>query len=498
MTTTASAPRRASARHRATAGAVAALLLATLSAGAAVGQPAPKDALGEAVEALTAAGVGGGSCLFGARRSLGIWPFEDDKVPVAPRAAQRVYEELLSRMLAQRWGCVDILDGSAIGVVVQHLARSGALQKSAGSVVAALEEANRRVDVVVFPSLYTQAGRTVLTLKAVERASGRTLAATQPVRVPDGYLVADIADLAVGLDAAVNRAAHQFALQVPDLREVRPVGVFFAESGAQPQAGRYLLERLTTALGAEVANPVSGRTLRIRDVAVTPPRAPQAPVEAATLEPAPAGEGPVYDLTGRYWVRGEAVDLKVTLRRGDGATYAWSGRIQAGDFRDLALRPVNAAAAAAPAAGAPFAFQLTSPRGDAPLYKPGEDLELFLRTGRDAFVYCFYVDTAGAVATVLPNPHRPETPRFTAGTLHLLPDPAHDPFRFVFTADTAGEEMVACFATTRDVKGDLPRELFPNEIAPTPGLTLGRLRETFAGLADTTVAEAVVTVTVDH
>lgn len=473
-------------------------MLAALAASLAAAQPAPRDALAEAVEALTAAGIGSGTCLLSGRRSLGIWPFEDDKVPVAPRAAQRVYEELLARMLAQRWACVDILDGSAIGVVVQHLARTGALQKSAGSVVAALEEANRRVDLVVFPSLYTQAGRTVLTLKAVERASGRTLAATQPVRVPDAYLVGDIADVALGLDAAINRAAHHFALQVPDLREVRPVGVFFAESGAQPPAGRYLLERLTTALGAEVANPVSGRALKVREMAVTPPRAADRPVDAAALEPAPAGEGPVYDLSGRYWVRGAAVDLKLTLRRGDGATYAWSGRIQRGDFRDLALGPVNAAAAIAPAAGAPFAFQLTTPRGDAPVYKAGEDLELFLRTGQDAFVYCFYVDTAGTVAAVLPNPHRRAAPRFSAGTLHLLPDPAHDPFRFVFTADTVGEEMVACFAVTRDVTADLPAELFPAEMAPTPGLTLARLREVFAALPNAATAEAVVTVTVDR
>ena len=82
----------------------------------------------------------------------------------------------LSRLLAVRPKCVDVLDSAGIGVIIDYLSKSGALDKNGGNLIAALNEASQKVDLIAFPSLYNQGGKTVLALRAVERKSGRTIA----------------------------------------------------------------------------------------------------------------------------------------------------------------------------------------------------------------------------------------------------------------------------------------------------------------------------------
>lgn len=466
------------------------LALATLAVGllaapttATPPPPPPADPIAAAVDDLLASDISRGSCLFGAKKTIGIWPFDEDKVPVQGRSAQRVYDEIVARLVGRRLPCVDVLDGTAIGAIVDHLNRTGALQKSGGNVVAALETANRKVDFVVMAQLYGQEGRVLLGLRAIERASGRTVAQTRPTPVPAVYLVGDIADLAMPLDGAIGRAAHHFALSIADLKAVRVGGVFYSDTAAQPPAGRYVGERLVAALTTEIANPLSGRALKVVD-----PRA------GATVPP---GEGE-YELSGHYWPRGAAVDLKLAMRRADGATHSWAGRIRAEDFSGLTLKPINPSVGSDTAGQGPFLFELTTPRGRSPVYRPGEELTLSARTSREAWVWCFYVDAGGVTTTVLPNPHRKSGigNRLAAGEAQTLPDPKLDPFKFVFTADTLGEEIFRCFATSRDVRKDLPASFFPDPIAPIPAEEAGRLTDVFMKLPDVEIGEASVTVNV--
>ena len=466
-----------------------ACVLAACPATATPPVPPAGDPIAAAVDDLLASDISRGSCLFGAKKTIGIWPFDEDKVPVQGRSAQRVYDEIVARLVGRRLPCVDVLDGTAIGAIVDHLNRTGALQKSGGNVVAALETANRKVDFVVMAQLYGQEGRVLLGLRAIERASGRTVAQTRPTPVPAVYLVGDIADLAMPLDGAIARAAHHFALSIADLKAVRVAGVFYSDTAAQPPAGRYLGERLVAALTTEIANPLSGRALKVID-----PRGGAALPQAAAQ---PAGEGE-YELSGHYWPRGAAVDLKLAMRRADGATHSWAGRIRAEDFSGLTLKPINAGVGSDTAGQGPFLFELTTPRGRSPLYRPGEDLTLSARASREAWVWCFYVDAGGVTTTVLPNPHRKSGMgnHLAAGEVQTLPDPKFDPFRFVFTADTLGEEIFRCFATSRDVRKDLPASFFPDPIAPIPAEEAGRLADLFMKLPDVEIGEASVTVNV--
>src|SRR5262249_35625494 len=145
-----------------------------------------------------------------------------------------------------------------------ELNKSGALANTGGNVIAALTEASQNVDVVVFPQLFNPGGKTHLTLRAVERASGKTLAQTAQVAVPDKYLGQDAADQAVSLDAAIKDASRYLTGNATDFKALRPLGIFFEDTGSQPPAGRYLLERLNTALVQDGTNPLTSTEIKLR------------------------------------------------------------------------------------------------------------------------------------------------------------------------------------------------------------------------------------------
>jgi len=504
MTTRSSDPQRAARWRRPARSATLSLLLvlaATAGLGpASVAAPAPKhtDKSGNPLEVAAAKlfvdAFGAGACSGNVQRSVVLWVFEDDKVPVPASAARQLHAELAKRMLAARPNCVDLLDTA---VLSGALSRSGALTNNGGNVIAALSEAGQNVDVVVFPQLYNQGGKTHLAMRAVERASGKTLAQTGQIDVPETFLGQDAADQAISLDAAIQDAARTLAGSASEFRGLRPLGIFFEDSGAQPPAGRYLLDRLQTALVREGTNFITGVDIKLRSINIRPVAKPDGTVDAAALEP--QADLSAYDLSGRYWIRSNAVDLRLLMRRGDGTAVVWHGRIRTTDFDSHELRPSNPAAAQRPQPNGAFAFQVTSPKGTAPIYRVGDELTLHLRVGRDSSVYCFYVDSKGGVATVLPNPFNAGDPtrnHFAAKVLHNFPDPARDGFQLEFGGERLGEEMVACFATSRDVRAELPAALFPEKFGLIPFLTLEQLRSLFANLKDVAIAQASVTVTV--
>lgn len=146
----------------------------------------------------------------------------------------------------------------------------------------------------------------------------------------------------------------------------------------------------------------------------------------------------------------------------------------------------------------PFAFELTSDRGKNAAYKVGDSLQLLIRLDRRAWLYCFYRDAGGSLIQILPNPHfwgNFKEPRFEGGVLYRVPDDQR--FGFAFTVSPpAGQELVKCFAVSRDVTDDLPRKLRGNSLAPLPpGMAL-RLSPTFQELPDAVVSEASFVVTV--
>jgi hypothetical protein len=461
-------------------------------------QKRQRDPLDQIVRELFQKSFDQSFCATGQKTSLGLWAISEDKSPVGPSATKRIYEEVLSRLLRLRPKCVDVIDSAGIGIIIDHLHKSGALDENGGNVLAALSEAHQNVHMIVFPDLYAQAGNILLTLRIVERVSAKTRALTSPLALPKQLTNDGSSDTALSLEPAIKAAADQLIQSAPDLKEIQTGGIFFEATDAQPPAGRFIQEQLLGALIERGTNALTNKTIKVRGISLEPAN-PDA-VKANELDSrAVARNNNAYDLSGRYWIRPDALDLRISLTRPDGATVGWRGQIRLSDLKGMELRPKNPASLAPPLPKGAYAFQVTSPKGVAPTYKADDELQLMIRVGRDAWVYCFYIDSKGQVLPIFPVPPKmagERSNKLEANKLVRLPDPAKDTFRFRFNADTLGEELVSCYAANRDIRSDLPPSLFPDQLSPVAFLTLDRLRQTFRDIKDAQVAESLVTVTV--
>lgn len=442
-------------------------------------------------------------CSGAERRSVGIWAFDPDRIPVSAGVADRIYASALNTLIARKPACVDVLDGSAIRDIAEHLKRTGAFREAGENPLLALEKANRSVAILAQGDIFAQDNAVFVSFKAVERESAVVLGQTKSWRVPEAFVRSAAEDAALTLDVALRRAANQLVARAGRLNVLVPLGLYYQDTGAQPPLARYILDGLLGAIESETASLLSGPTLR-----VVPPELRLATKSGAVttiddFDPlASAGgkaAGGVFELTGRYWQVGDAIDLKLVLRSQSAETVSWQGRVRLDGLPDLLATPKGGGHSAGALGESAFLLQLTSPRGAAPYYNPGEELTVFLRSDREAWLTCFYIDTEGLVTKVLPNGFQTDQGtgnRIAAGVLRALPDAQHDPFKFQFTAATLGEEALKCFATTRDPAPYLPEELQGAGFVPLSADLAGRLGAVFHSLPEMLVAEAVLTVTV--
>ena len=441
-------------------------------------------------------------CTGADRRSIGIWAFDPDHVPVSSGVADRVYTSALNSLIAHKPACVDVLDGSAIRDIAEHLKRTGAFREAGENPLLALERANRSVSILTLGDIFAQDSAVFVSFRAVERESTVVLGQTKPWRLPDEFMRSAAEDAALSLDVALQRAANQLVARAGDLRVLVPIGLYYQDSGAQPPLARYVLDGLLGAIENEKANLLTGPALKVVQPALPLGQKSGSATTIDDFDPLSAtgkpGEG-VFELSGRYWQVGDAIDLKLVLRSRSAETVSWQGRVRLEGLPDLSTKPEGAGFGAGDVGESAFLLQMTSPRGAAPFYRPGEELTVFLRSDREAWLTCFYIDTAGAVTRVLPNSFQPgqgSGNHIAPGVLRALPDPRSDPFKFQFTATTLGQEVLKCFATTRDPASHLPEELLAPGFVPLSADLSRRLEAVFHSLPDTLVAEAALTVTV--
>jgi Domain of unknown function (DUF4384) len=126
--------------------------------------------------------------------------------------------------------------------------------------------------------------------------------------------------------------------------------------------------------------------------------------------------------------------------------------------------PESSRPAAVAAPPSPPRLVLDSPRGPRPTYVTGETLVLAVQPRDDAFVYCFYQDSAGAVARIFPN--RFQSGPFVAGNQRLeIPSAGEESFVIRFDPP-GGKETISCIAADSDVWQKLPESLKAADLAP--------------------------------
>jgi hypothetical protein len=152
----------------------------------------------------------------------------------------------------------------------------------------------------------------------------------------------------------------------------------------------------------------------------------------------------------------------------------------------------------------PIDFQLSSDRGHDPVYHIGEKMNLIIRLGETAWIYCYHVNADRAVVQLIPNPyfwdrnlnpHVADGPRFERGVRTVPGKETFLPFD-LSVMPPVGSELTKCFATSRNVTEDLPEPMRGHSLEPLPERTARRMSGIFQGLSDVKVTEQSLVITV--
>jgi hypothetical protein len=163
----------------------------------------------------------------------------------------------------------------------------------------------------------------------------------------------------------------------------------------------------------------------------------------------------------------------------------------------VAAAPAAAATAPAPlpqaASPAPVAAQdppvtrlalRISALNDAQRFARGEAVQLSITPNRDAHVYCFLQDEKKRITRFFPNRFQRDSRVAPTPGLQL---PGQQRFEIAMNPRGASE-IVACFATERDVLAELPAGVADGDFAPLPVASLDQVRLAFVRASAGTLA----------
>lgn len=413
---------------------------------------------------------------------IAVLPFSSEDVPVMPAVAAELHAGMLSALLRAGGERIHLVARESLRAIIADLDRTGAGAGGAIDPAAIVLRRARDIDLVAMGQMRRTDGGVMLSYRVVLVPDSDIIASTTPRKVPLNSSELDPTAAEHSLDQAVEAAARYFLLHAGDMNELQTGGIRFESTGAQPPFGRYLQDRMVAALEAGRADPLSGRRLTVRPA-----------VEEQLARGA-------YRFQGRYWDFGAAIELRLRLTGSDGRSLGWRQRVLRASAGGLRLRPHGDFGSMRDNDGiGPFAFHLSTDRGGDPAYRIGEEVDLFVEVERDAWLYCFYVDSGGALSQILPNPHLrggdAGAVRVAGGRRQRLIADALD-YIVLRVTPPVGQELLKCFAADRDIAADLPVGLRGTSNDPlVPGLAAG-LSQRFRAVPNAGIAEASVVITV--
>jgi hypothetical protein len=168
-------------------------------------------------------------------------------------------------------------------------------------------------------------------------------------------------------------------------------------------------------------------------------------------------------------------------------------RMLASDARHPGAKPVVATgvnAVATPTLPPPEAPRLvvSTPRGPRPTYHVGDTMVVSVQPSQDAYVYCYYQDSSGAVARIFPNRFQAD-PFVHAGVQIEIPPAGTKSFALRFD-NPGGSEAVACLGSDREVGLRLPDKLKAQDLEPLPVSGLDEVASQFRGIQGARVDDA--------
>lgn len=418
-----------------------------------------------------------------AGRRIAVRPFKAGETPLPSEAANRFNEALvaaLQRRMPGRHTIVARADLTKIIAEADEFAQMPSLQ----ALLAAAQ-----ADVLVTGTIRPSGDGVEIAYLAYDPRTGHQVAAARPRFHP-----ADLATTAaLPLPAALRALAERLAAGAPDLRLVRPLGIYYQESDIQTVFGRYvaqetvgLLRQRVAGLRADPGAVLPEEFRRLGDIEKEPP-------ERRMLD-GPAG---VYLLEGSYWELSGEIELRLTLAGRSERRSSHSVRIAAASIPP-ALLPLAPPATPARADNVgPIALFLSSDRGRRPVYRVGEIVSLAVQASRDAWLYCFNrYGPAGRdqVIRIFPNRYHTDA-RVRGGAPFHMPG---ETMNFVLRLHPpAGSEIIRCYALDRDAGPALPRDLAGADLAPLAVNSLDDIGRLLRGIPGMGVSEASLMLTVE-
>jgi len=396
-----------------------------------------------------------------------------EEIPVAPEIAGAFNDELLTQLIRQADGRYEFVSRSELPAIIkEHFEFS-----DTNTLFNELLKRAADIDVLIMGKLLLKNSKAILSYKAAAM-NGAILASTAPQKIPLSRKDAKVTQSTVTVSQAVNHAAKELADKAEDMTTLVLGSIEFETSGAQPPFGRYVKERLSTALQNAFTNIVTGRKLKV--------------IRRGDKKP---GDGQLsYLLQGSYWDLSGSVELRVSLKNQDNEVVSSEGWIRPDTIKQR-LRPKGDFGSIRDNDGlGPFRFHLTSDRGTQPVYHIDENLKLKILLGHDAWVYCFDYSSDGKVYQLFPNPlfwNKHKEPRLGGGVPIMIPDEKEELFPYkLVVAGPPGNELIKCFAASRDVTSELPKELRGLSNDALPQNIVGGLPSRFQQLPDVAISEA--------
>ncbi|MEM7224234.1 MAG: peptidoglycan-binding protein [Pseudomonadota bacterium] len=240
--------------------------------------------------------------------TIAVWPHPVGPSPVPASLAQEYNDRLLAALLETGGQRHRFVARDSLSAVVDDLAESSDLDDNLDQVLAALSE-RAQADVLVVCKLRALGPESLqISYRAVDVRDGTVLAATSHRRLallPDEV---GAAARALSLEQALESARDTLVRRAPGLRVLTLGGLRFAESGKETAFGRYLEGRLGDLLVEAYENPLTGRSILLRQTDLA--------------------ESGGFRLTGTYWDFGEVIELRLRLADGAGVAALWRGQIR--------------------------------------------------------------------------------------------------------------------------------------------------------------------------
>jgi len=419
--------------------------------------------------------------LTNGKTRVAIWPFQDRDIPISSRNAKDLNDNLLAALQREAGKKLVFVGREELRALIADLEET---RQDIENPVATVSR-SARVDVLIVGHISLQNRRMLLSYKALGASKGKTRIGDIAASTSSQFVDLKQGAATTTLDQGIRQGARKLADLANDADEILLDGIRFENTRMQTRFGRYIEELVRDELTAAFSNVITGRMVRINRAAW---------MENSADKKSPAGNKVnSYTLTGSYWDFGKAVDLKLRLRAGDGRTVAWAGHVLPpsnmnvrpdGNFPPQLLENDGLG---------PFQFALRSNRGETPVYRIGEKLQLQVRLDTEAWLYCFYRQADGRMLKIIPNRFRKKV-KLKARAIQTIPGNLL-PFDLVF-GEPAGTELVKCFATSEDVSNQLPKSIRTNNFPVLPEGMDFRLPQIFRQVRDVAVSEASVVINV--